>query len=135
MKKARPAELTEGEWAILKAVWQRQPCTAPDITEALQKSKGWAYSTVHTLMERMVDKGLLSSEKLRRMDIYRAAVTRRQAQKRELLYALKHAFDDALTPMMQCLLETRELSPEELGEVEAMLKQKRRESNPKEEKG
>jgi BlaI family penicillinase repressor len=134
MKKAKPAELTEAEWAILKAVWQRQPCTAPDVTEALQKSKAWAYSTVHTLMDRMVEKGLLSSEKLRRMDIYRAAVTRQQAQKRELCYALKHAFDDGLTPMMQCLLETRELSTEELEELETILKQKRQ-ANPKQEKG
>jgi len=105
------------------------------VTEALEKSKAWAYSTVHTLMDRMVEKGLLSSEKLRRMDIYRAAVTRRQAQKRELLYALKHAFDDALTPMIQCLLETRELSTEELGELETILKQKRKQTNPKQEKG
>jgi len=125
MKRTKPSEVTEAEWAILKAVWDRQPCTAPDVTEALQKSKGWAYSTVHTLMDRMVDKGLLVSEKLRRMDIYRAAITRRQAQKGELLYALKHAFDNALTPMMQCLLDARALAPEELEELEAMLRQKR----------
>ena len=132
MKKAKPADLTEAEWAILKSVWERQPCTAPDVTEALHKTKGWAYSTVHTIMDRMVEKGLLASEKLRRMDIYRAAITRRQAQKRELLYALKHAFDNALTPMMQCLLETRELSAEELSELEAVLKEKRKQTGAKE---
>jgi BlaI family penicillinase repressor len=132
MKKTKPAELTEADWAILKAVWQRQPCTAPDVTEALQQSKGWAYSTVHTLMDRMVAKGLLCSEKLRRMDLYRAAITKRQAQKRELLYALKHAFDNALTPMMQCLLETRELSAEELAELETILQQRRKQSKAKE---
>ncbi len=128
MKKAKSTELTKAEWAILKAVWGRQPCTAPDVTEALQTSQGWAYSTVHTLMDRMVDKGLLTSEKLRRMDIYRAAITRRQAQRGELLYALKHAFDNALTPMMQCLLETRELGAEELEELETMLREKRAEN-------
>ena len=132
MKKAKPAELTEAEWVIVKAVWERQPCTAPDITEALQKNKGWAYSTVHTLMNRMVDKGLLATEKLRRMDIYRAAITKRQAQKGELLYALKHAFDNALTPMMQCLLDARELAAEELEEMEAMLRQKRAQNKKKE---
>jgi BlaI family penicillinase repressor len=125
MKKSKSTELTQAEWAILKAVWERQHCTAPDVTEALQKSKGWAYSTVHTLMDRMVGKGLLTSEKLRRMDIYRAAITKRQAQNGELLYALKHAFDNALTPMMQCLLDSRELAPEELEQLEAMLRQKR----------
>jgi BlaI family penicillinase repressor len=127
----KSTELTEAEWVILKEVWARQPCTAPDVTEALQRKKGWAYSTVHTLMDRMVAKGLLNSEKLRRMDLYRAAISKRQAQRGELLYALKHAFDNALTPMMQCLLESRELRAEELDELEEMLLRKREKSKAK----
>jgi predicted transcriptional regulator len=45
-------ELTEGEWAIMNAVWQLEPCTAPAIQEALQSSRAWTYSTVRTLMDR-----------------------------------------------------------------------------------
>ena len=41
-------------------------------------------------------------------------MTPAQAQRGELLYALKHAFDGALTPMVQCLIESRDLSMEEL---------------------
>jgi BlaI family transcriptional regulator, penicillinase repressor len=124
-------ELTEAEWAIIKAVWEREPCATPDIQEALADSKGWAYSTVRTLMDRMVAKGLLSTEKIRHMTLYRAAVTRGQAQKGELLYALKHAFNDALTPMLQCMLETRDLSAGELAELEALLREKRKQTGRK----
>jgi len=126
---SKPAiELTEAEWAIIKAVWAHEPCAAPTIQEALLQSKRWAYSTVRTLMDRMAGKGLLRMEKIRHMTLYRSAVTRQQAQQSELLYALKHAFNDALTPMMQGLLETRDLSVAELTELEALLREKRKQA-------
>lgn len=121
-------ELTETEWAVIKAVWDLQPCAAPDVQEALAEVKGWAYSTVRTLMDRMAAKKLLATEKVRHITLYRAAVTREQAQQGELRYTLKHAFNNALTPMMQSLLETRDLSDAELGELEALLRKKRKQT-------
>ena len=120
------AELTETEWAIIKAVWKKEPCTAPDIQQTLRRQTGWAYSTVRTLMDRMVAKGLLAADKGRHPTLYRSAVTREQAQRGELFYALKHAFNGALTPMVQCLLDAGELSAAELGELESLIKAKRK---------
>ena len=125
MPKAR-TELTEAEWAIIKAVWEMEPCTAPDIREKLLRQTAWAYSTVRTLMDRMVVKGLLAAEKVRNLTVYRSAVTREQAQRGELFYALKHAFNGALTPMVQCLLDTGNLSTDELTELESFIKAKKK---------
>ena len=119
-------DIADSEWFILKVLWERAPLTAPDVTEALLDTKGWAYSTVRTIMDRMLVKGLLKSEKIRHIDLFRPAISRHQAQKSELLGTMKRAFNDALTPMLQCLLETRDLSPEELAELEAMLEAKRK---------
>jgi BlaI family transcriptional regulator, penicillinase repressor len=119
-------DISEGEWFILKILWNQAPMTAPDVTEALQSTKGWAYTTVRTMMDRMLVKGLLKSEKVRHVDLFRPTITRKQAQKAELLDTMKRAFNNALTPMMQCLLETRELSVEELGDLEAILEAKRK---------
>ena len=121
-----PVELTKAEWTIIKVVWQREPCTAPEIQQALQKETAWTYSTVRTLMDRMVVKGLLAAEKARYPTLYRSAVTKAQAQRSELLYALKNAFNGALTPMVQCLLETDRLSADELAELEALIRAKRK---------
>jgi BlaI family transcriptional regulator, penicillinase repressor len=125
MPKSKPG-LTEAEWAIIKAVWEREPCTAPEIQQKLQRQTAWTYSTVRTIMDRMVVKGLLAAEKVRNLTIYRSAVTRQQAQRGELFYALKHAFNGALTPMVQCLLNTANLSAEELTELESIIKAKRK---------
>jgi len=122
----KPIELTEAEWTVIKAVWEKEPCAAPAIQEKLFKQTEWTYSTVRTLMDRMVAKGLLTAEKVRNATLYESAVTRTQAQRGELLYALKHAFNGALTPMVQCLLESNDLTADDLAELESLIKAKRR---------
>ena len=77
-------------------------------------------------MDRMVTKGLLTAEKVRNLTLYKSAVTRSQAQRGELLYALKHAFNGALTPMLLCLLESNDLTADELAELESLIKAKKR---------
>jgi len=121
-----PIELTEAEWAIIKAIWDSEPCTAPAIQEKLFSETQWTYSTARTLMDRMVAKGLLQAEKQGKMTIYRSAVTREQAQRGELLYTLKHAFNGALTPMVQCLIEAGQLNATELAELELLIKSKKK---------
>ena len=129
--KPDPVELTQAEWTIIKALWPREPCTAPDIQEALLTQTGWTYSTVRTLMDRMVGKGLLTAGKLRHLTLYRSAVSRTEAQRGELGYALKHAFDGALTPMVQCLLESDDLDARELAELERLIKARRKQRGGK----
>jgi len=118
-------ELTEGEWVILKAVWEKQPCAAPTVREALEKEKGWTYSTVKTMMDRMADKGLLKMEKIRNLYLYRPAITQAEAQNSEIMRMIKRAFNGALTPMMQFLVENNNLSKKQLSELEAMIKEKK----------
>ena len=118
-------ELTEGEWAIIHAVWDNEPCAAPTVQEELADQKKWTYSTVKTMMDRMVAKGLLKTEKIRNLILYRSAITRKQAQKGEIMRAIKRAFDGALTPMMQFMLENHKLSQKQLAELEALIKRKR----------
>lgn len=114
-------ELTEAEWAVIKAVWRLEPCPAPTVQEHLAGQRDWSVSTVRTVMERMAAKGLLTSEKLRNLTLYRSAVSRQQAQLGELRYALENAFDGALTPMVQCLIESERLDSGQLDQLEALI--------------
>ena len=124
----KTVELTQAEWTIIKAVWDTEPCTAPAIQERLLKETRWTYSTVRTLMDRMAAKGLLSAVKERNVTLYRSLVTRNQAQRSELLHTLKHVFNGALTPMVQCLLESGNISSKELSELESLIKSRKKSS-------
>ena len=115
--KAEPVEITEAEWAIMKAVWEHQPCAAGTVQEALADELGWAYSTVKTTMDRMVGKGLLEIEKIRNLQLFSAKVDRRQAAGWEFRRMLARAFDGALGPMMQYLVENEKLTREDLDQL------------------
>jgi len=117
-------ELTEAEWEIIKTVWDNQPCAAPAVQEVLNKKTGWSYSTVKTLMDRMVKKGLLKQEKIRNLILYSASITKQHARKTEILRTIKRAFDGALTPMMQFMLENN-LSKKQLAEVEKIIRKQK----------
>jgi BlaI family transcriptional regulator, penicillinase repressor len=119
-------ELTGAEWSIIKAIWENEPCTAPAIQEKLLRLTGWTYSTVRTLMDRMVAKGVLKARKEGKLTVYHSAVTRAQAQRGELFYALKHAFNGALTPMVQCLLDSKDLDADELAKLELLIRAKKK---------
>lgn len=119
-------ELFESEWAILQAVWELEPCAAPTVQEALQSKKGWAYTTVKTMMDRMVKKGLLKTEKIRNLYLYNSVITQSQAQKSEIVRTLKRAFNGTLTPMMQFLIENDELSEEDYRYLERLIKERKR---------
>lgn len=118
-------DLTEAEWAIIQTVWENEPCAAPAVQEQLEDQKSWTYSTVKTMMDRMVTKGLLKTEKFRNIILYKSAITKLQAQKSEIKRTIKRAFDGALTPMMQFLLDNNTLSKKQLDELEALIKKKR----------
>ena len=113
---SRP-ELTEAEWAIMKVVWDNEPCAAGTVQEALTKTRDWAYSTVKTTMDRMAGKGLLEITKIRNLQLFSSTVTQDDAKKGEFRKMLKRAFDGALTPMMQFLIEEEGLSKNELTQL------------------
>jgi len=118
-------ELTEAEWAIIQAVWENEPCPAPTVQEALQKQRNWSYSTVKTMMDRMATKGLLKTERMRNLMLYRSAINRQTAQKGEIMRTVKRAFDGAMTPMMQFMLDSNNLSESELSKMEEMIRSKK----------
>ena len=119
-RKSNP-ELTEAEWVIMKVVWEKEPCAAGTVQEILQQSRNWAYSTVKGAMDRMVEKGFLKIKKIRNLQLFSSTISQEQAQKGEFKKMLKRAFDDALTPMMQFLLENEDFSTNDLKQIRMMI--------------
>ena len=117
---ARP-ELTEAEWIIMKVVWENEPCAAGTVQEALEKSKDWAYSTVKTTMDRMAGKGLLKITKIRNLQLFSSVISQEDAKKGEFRKMLKRAFDGALTPMMQFLLQQEDMSKDDLKQLRDLV--------------
>ena len=114
-------ELTEAEWEIMKVVWEKEPCAAGTVQETLATSRDRAYSTVKTLMDRMVEKGFLQIEKIRNLQLFRSCISQVDAKRGEFRRMLKRAFDGALTPMMQFLIEHEGLSKKQASELRRLV--------------
>lgn len=121
IKKAQ-IELTEAEWAIMNVVWGNQPCAAGTVQEALQKEKNWAYSTVKTTMDRMAGKGLLEIQKIRNLQLFSATIDKSNARKGEFRKMLDRAFNGAVGPMMQYLVENEELTEKDIEQLRKLIR-------------
>jgi BlaI family penicillinase repressor len=78
------------------------------------------------MMDRMVKKGLLTTEKIRNLYLYRSAVTRKQARKSEITRTIKRAFEGAISPMMQFLVENEDIPDAEIDKLETLIKAKKK---------
>jgi BlaI family penicillinase repressor len=116
-------ELTEAEWIIMKVVWENEPCAAGTVQEGLANSKDWAYSTVKTTMDRMVEKGFLKIQRIRNLQLFSSVISEVDAKRGEFRKMLKRAFDGALTPMMQFMIEDEGLSKTELTQLRELVNQ------------
>ena len=96
------------------------------VQEALQHSHGWAYSTVKTTMDRMVAKGLLKTKSIRNLNLFSSVVSRDDAKRNELKQCLRRAFNGALTPMIQFLVDEEDLTEEELTELRKLVRRTNR---------
>ena len=72
-------------------------------------------------MDRMVEKGFLGIDKIRNLQLFQSNISPAEAKMSEVRKMLKRAFDDALTPMMQFLLENEDFSREELQQLKDMV--------------
>ena len=110
----------------MNVVWQQEPCAAGTVREALADSRGWAYSTVKTTMDRMAAKGWLRTESIRNLQLFTSAASRQDVKRSELRRLLRRAFDGALTPMLQFIVEQEGLSEEDIEEMRRVLDRARR---------
>jgi predicted transcriptional regulator len=64
------------EAEVMGAVWQRKEATVRDVREALKRKKAYSFNTIMTVMNRLVEKGLLKKGGSGSAFTYCAAVER-----------------------------------------------------------
>ena len=114
MGRKRPAKLTPLEALVMDCVWEAGEATVRQVREGLRDRRKLAYNTVLTVMRILREKGFLASERQGRMDVYRPLVEREQVARRSLSDVLDRFFQGSATALVSQLLESEELSDEEL---------------------
>ncbi len=108
--------LSNSEWQIMNAVWERHPATAREVSERLPDNK-WAYTTIKTMLTRLVAKSALSERKRANTSVYEPLITRDRARRSAVSSLIENAFDGAVEPFLGFVAKNSKLSEEQRREL------------------
>ena len=94
----------------MNCLWERYPATARGISERLPKEVKWAYTTIRTLLTRLVNKGAVKEYKRGITSHYEPVLKQEDAQRSAFKTLLNQAFDGAFGPMLHFLVNDQSLT-------------------------
>lgn len=116
-------KLSEAEWQIMNALWKKNPATARDLIEHLPKNTNWAYTTIKTMLTRLVTKNAISERKKGNTSVYEPLLSKSKARKNAVLSLMNQAFDGTVGPLMHFIVEKEKLSKTQREELIRILKE------------
>ena len=112
-----------GELEVLKVLWEHGPATVREVQDALaEKGRELAYTTVQTVLNRLVGKRLATDQRGDVAIRYRARVVRETFLKKRLGGLLGELYDEATGPLVLDLLKQGRLTDDELTELSSLVK-------------
>lgn len=114
-------ELSDGEWTLMKTLWESAPMTITQLTTALKDSTGWSKHTVISMLSRLEAKGAVCYQSNGRAKVYSPALPHEDAVQRETSRFLDKVFDGHLGVMLNAVMDSRPLTQADLDELSAIL--------------
>ena len=121
---AKLPDLSRFELQCLRRIWDRGQATVREIHGDLDDPPG--YTTVKKIVERLEEKGaVVRVRKEGRAWVYRSPVSASAMIRKEIHRFLDTLFDGAGTPLVAHLADMKEVSLDDLREIERQLGRKR----------
>ena len=115
--------ISDAEHAVMEVLWGEAPLSAQDVSERVDASRGWSTNTVKTLLGRLLAKSVITHEAEGRRYLYRPLLDRNDYVERESRRLIDRLFGGRLTPLVAHLAERDALTPDDIAEIEALLKE------------
>lgn len=112
---------TESELEILQIIWRREQCSVRDVHDELAQSKDAGYTTTLKLMQIMHDKGLVERDTTAKTHLYKALITREQAQQGALDKILSTVFKGSTADLVIQALGQHRASKDEIDAIKNFL--------------
>ena len=106
----------------MQLLWEESPLGAAEIAERVPASRGWSLATVKTLLSRLMAKGAITAEADGRRFRYMPAVERDAIARTQAHRLVDRMFGGRVSPLVAQLAEQRELDPDDLAELEALIR-------------
>ena len=117
----RLPKLSKLEHQVMEALWSRGASSVREILEAFPERRRPAYTTVQTMVYRLEEKGAIRrTRKIGNAHIFEAVISRASAQRR-LIDELLAFFGGSSQPVVAHLIESGNLTLDDVKEAEQML--------------
>jgi predicted transcriptional regulator len=115
--------LGDQELALLRFVADRGGATVGEAVEDFGGPRGLARSTVLTMMERLRSKGYLERQRVEGVYRYTSPASAREILRGVVESFVEGTLGGSLSPFVTYLAEAKEVSKDELAELEALVAQ------------
>jgi len=115
------ARISTAESQIMQALWARGPLGAEDIVRDVGAAQNWGEATVKTLINRLLKKKAIASEREAGRARYRPLLTREEYLTGESQGLLDRLFGGEVAPLVAHYARHRPLSPQELERLKALI--------------
>jgi predicted transcriptional regulator len=115
--------ITDRQFGALQVLWEQGPLTVRQLMEHLPRGERQPYTTVLGLLQHMEKAGLVRHQEEGQTYRYTAAVSRQAATRRLLRDFVARFFRGSAEALVLGLVDSEELSPGDLREIEAKLHQ------------
>ena len=117
--------LTEADSAIMELLWQRGRMSSAEIVKQAGGRMGWTRQTVRTYLARLMDKGLVGAEELNKRDLVYFPVVSRREYAADRSGSIMSRYYSGLADMVAGIVQSEEISEEELSELERLIRRLR----------
>lgn len=114
--------LNTSEWKIMEKLWEDSPKTMIQLTHIFEEETGWTKSTVNTLLQRMLEKGIIGYDEGGRAKLYYPKIQRDEVALNETTSLIERVYSGSVSMMMNTLVKKCALSKEEIKELQDLLK-------------
>lgn len=119
-------QISDAEFEVMDVIWKYAPISTNEITDRLARTKDWSPKTIYTMLSRLEKKGVIVHEKESRVFVYTPCVRKEQYIEAESRTMANRFFDGAMNRMVVSFLDQKELSSEDLDELQRILDRKRK---------
>ena len=126
MTKTKTHRLGDLQLRIMKVLWDRAEATVAEVHQAVGAEAGLAYTTVATMLRKMETRGLLEHRNEGRSFVYRPLVAADEVTRSMADHLVDRLFEGSLANMVTHLLATRDVSREELKQLERLIAERKK---------
>jgi len=116
--------LSDLEWQIMQVLWEKGVLSVKEVWQTLYPAGEKAYTTIQTYLDRMVDKNLLNKQKIGLVNFYHALVDKKMLLRQATENLVYRAFDGSFFSLAAFLVDSPDLSNEELEKIKELIKNK-----------